>query len=156
MKDTKIIIAGDMLPMPCNYDLFAEGDTEALFGQKICELFASADVRICNLEGCFSDSSEPIEKIGPSIKAPTETIRAVKELGIDWATLGNTHSMDYGYQGYLDTCLTLTENGIGYIGWGRTPNPSEVTPKYGTTAGGSSSITRRRGSRMRLERIIPA
>lgn len=118
MKDTKIIIAGDMLPMPCNYDLFAEGDTEALFGQKICELFASADVRICNLEGCFSDSSEPIEKIGPSIKAPTETIRAVKELGIDWATLGNTHSMDYGYQGYLDTCLTLTENGIGYIGWG--------------------------------------
>ena len=51
-------------------------------------------------------------------KAPTNTIRAVKDLGIDYATLGNTHSMDYGKEGYLDTCRTLEENGIGYLGWG--------------------------------------
>jgi poly-gamma-glutamate synthesis protein (capsule biosynthesis protein) len=118
MKKTKIIIAGDLMPMPCNYELFSAGDTEALFGGKLCELFASADHRVCNLEGCFTDSDQPITKIGPNIKAPTNTINAIKKLGIDYASMGNTHSMDYGRQGYLDTCRTLTENGIDCFGWG--------------------------------------
>lgn len=118
MKDTKILIAGDLLPMPCNYDLFAAGDTQALFGDRLCALFASADYRVCNFEGCFTDSDKPIEKIGPSIKAPVSTIKAIKNLGINYATLGNTHSMDYGRQGYLDTCQTLNSNGIEYFGWG--------------------------------------
>ena len=118
MKNTKIIIAGDMLPMPCNYELFSAGDTQALFGDKLCALFDSADYRVCNLEGCFTDSDQAVEKIGPSIKAPEKTIAAIKKLGIDFATLGNTHSMDYGRQGYLDTCRTLDENDIGYFGWG--------------------------------------
>lgn len=118
MKDTKILIAGDLLPMPCNYDLFAAGDTQALFGDRLCALFASADYRVCNFEGGFTDSDKPIEKIGPSIKAPVSTIMAIKNLGINYATLGNTHSMDYGRQGYLDTCQTLNSNGIEYFGWG--------------------------------------
>ena len=118
MKNTKIIIAGDFLPMPCNYELFRAGDVKTLFGEKLCTLFGSADYRICNFEGCFTDSDTPIEKIGPSIKASVDTIKAIKNLGIDYATLGNTHSMDYGKQGYLDTCKTLSENNIGYFGWG--------------------------------------
>lgn len=126
MKNTKIIIAGDLLPMPCNYELFSAGDTKALFGEKLCNLFASADFRVCNFEGCFTDSDLPIEKIGPSIKAPVKTINAVKKIGIDYATLGNTHSMDYGKQGFFDTCKTLSENNIGYFGWGE--NSSSVKP----------------------------
>ena len=125
MKSTNIIIAGDLLPMPCNYDLFAAGDTQALFGERLCSLFAAADFRICNFEGCFTDSEQPIEKIGPSIKAPVETIKAIKSLGINYATLGNTHSMDYGRQGFLDTCQTLAKSGIGWLGWGE--NASSVT-----------------------------
>ncbi len=118
MKNTKIIIAGDLLPMSCNYDLFRAGDTKSLFGEKLCSLFDSADYRVCNLEGCFTDSDNPIEKIGPNIKAPTDTVNAIKKLGIDYATLGNTHSMDYGRDGYIDTCKTLSDNNIGYFGWG--------------------------------------
>ena len=118
MNNTKIIIAGDLFPMPCNYDLFSAGDTKALFGDRLCELFASADYRICNLEGCFTDGDTPIEKIGPAIHAPTATVKGIKALGIDYATLGNTHSMDYGTQGYHDTCKTLAENGVGFFGWG--------------------------------------
>lgn len=118
MTKTKIIIAGDLLPMPCNYDLFSAGDTRALFGDRLCELFARADCRVCNLEGCFTDADTPIEKAGPAIHAPTAAIKGIKALGIDYATLGNTHSMDYGVQGYRDTCRTLAENGIGFFGWG--------------------------------------
>ena len=85
MLKTKIIIAGDTLPMPCNYDLFSAGDTKALFGDRLCELFASADYRVCNLEGCFTDSDTPVDKIGPAIHAPTASIKGIKALGIDYA-----------------------------------------------------------------------
>ncbi len=117
-NNTKIIIAGDLMPMPCNYELFSSGDAETLFGKKLCGMFASADFRVCNFEGCFTDGDNPIEKTGPVIKAPTSTIKAVRNLGINYATLGNTHSMDNGRQGYLDTCRTLDENGITWFGWG--------------------------------------
>lgn len=79
-EKTRLIIAGDLFPMPCNYSLFEKGDVQALFGEKLCELFALADYRICNLEGCFTDNNTPIEKAGPNIKAPTSCIKAVKAL----------------------------------------------------------------------------
>ena len=119
MTHTKLIITGDLFPMPCNYGAFSSGDIQTLFGKKLCELFAGADVRICNFEGCFTDNDTPIEKAGPNIKAPISTLAAIKKLGIDYATLGNTHSMDYGTQGFSDTCRALDENGIGWFGWGK-------------------------------------
>ena len=61
-KPTRIIIAGDLFPMPCNYSLFEKGDIQTLFGSRLCEMFASADMAICNLEGCFTDGDTPIEK----------------------------------------------------------------------------------------------
>lgn len=138
MQHTKIILAGDMLPMPCNYALFAAGDTQTLFGKALCDLFASADFRVCNLEGCFTDSDTPIEKLGPHIKAPVNTIAAVKQLGIDYATLGNTHSMDYGRQGFFDTCQTLDNNGIGWFGWGQ--NRDAVKSYVTLTHGGRKIV----------------
>lgn len=138
MKNTKIIIAGDLFPTSCNYDLFSSGDVKALFGEKVCDMFASADFRVCNFEGCFTESKTPVEKIGPSIKAPVSTIKAVKKLGIDYASLGNTHSMDYGKQGFIDTCKTLDENGIGYFGWGE--NSASVKSYAETTDGGRKII----------------
>ena len=117
-KPTRIIIAGDLFPMPCNYSLFEKGDIQTLFGSRLCEMIASADMAICNLEGCFTDGDTPIEKAGPNIKAPTAAVKAIRELGISYATLGNTHSMDFGAQGYADTCKTLREAGIEYFGWG--------------------------------------
>ena len=81
-KPTQIIIAGDLFPMPCNFSLFEKGDIQTLFGSRLCEMFASADIRICNLEGSFTDSGTPVEKAGPNIKAPTAAVNAVKELGI--------------------------------------------------------------------------
>lgn len=138
MDNTKIIIAGDLMPMPCNYELFSSGDTQALFGKRLCELFASADFRVCNIEGCFTDSEEPIEKIGPRIKAPVDTIKAIKALGIDYASLGNTHSMDYGEKGFFDTCRTLDDNGIGWFGWGG--NASSVKAFAGVEHSGRTIV----------------
>ena len=70
MSQVKLLIAGDFLPMPCNYDLFSKGDTKTLFGDRLCSLFASADCRVCNLEGCFTDSDSPIDS-ADSATSPT-------------------------------------------------------------------------------------
>lgn len=35
MTHTKTIIAGDLLPMPCNYELFSSKDIQALLGMQM-------------------------------------------------------------------------------------------------------------------------
>ncbi len=114
-EDVKIIFAGDTFPVPKNFELFRSGDTEALFGSRVCELFQTADYRVCNLEGCLTDSGEPIAKMGPSVKAPTDTLYALKKLGINAATLANTHALDYGKTGHDEMCAALEKNGIRHF-----------------------------------------
>ena len=114
----KIIIVGDLFPVPSNYLSFSEGCIEHLFGNKICTLFDEANVSICNLEGALTDCPEICEKTGPVVKAPTSTINGVKKLGIDFCTLANNHVTDAGHQGVIDTMHTLDLAGIKYLGAG--------------------------------------
>lgn len=118
----KIIIVGDLFPVPSNFDLFSKGDIQTLFGKEICDLFASADYRICNLEGALTDGTERCEKTGPAYIAPTSTIKAVKEIGIDCCTLANNHITDAGHSGVLDTMRTLNDCGIQHLGAGENSN----------------------------------
>lgn len=121
-ENGKIIIVGDLFPVPSNFDLFSKGDVQTLFGQKICDLFASADYRICNLEGALTDGTERCEKTGPAYIAPTSTVKAFKELGIDCCTLANNHITDGGHSGVLDTMRTLDDYGIQHLGAGENGN----------------------------------
>ena len=115
---TKIIIAGDIFPVPTNFEQFAQGDIETLFGKEIIELFSSSDYRICNLEGALTDYPGFCEKTGPTIYAPTKTIRAYKVLGIDCCALANNHITDAGDVGVIDTIKTLDKAEINYLGAG--------------------------------------
>lgn len=117
-SDKSIIIVGDLFPVPSNFSKFSEGDISYLFGDKICELFAQADYRICNLEGALTDNSGKCEKTGAALFAPTNVINAYKELGIDCCTLANNHITDAGDQGVLDTMNTLDKAGIKHLGAG--------------------------------------
>ena len=114
----KIIFAGDTFPVPNNIALFQAGDTEALFGSRVVSLFQSADYSVCNLEGCLTDTGEPIEKIGPLVKAPTDCLRALKKLGIKAATLANTHTLDCGKTGHDEMRAALEKYGIEHFGTG--------------------------------------
>lgn len=115
----KILIVGDLFPVPSNFDRFVAGDLAYLFGDTICSLFRSADYRICNLEGALTDRPGKCEKTGPVIYAPTATVRTVKDLGIDCCTLANNHITDAGSQGVRDTMDTLDREGIAHLGAGR-------------------------------------
>lgn len=118
MATHNIIIAGDLFPVKANMDNFFDGDTQGLFGDEICKLFAGADYRICNLEGALTDGSYRCKKTGPVITAPLQAVNAYKALGIDYCMLANNHITDAGTLGVKDTMTELDKAGIKYIGAG--------------------------------------
>lgn len=114
----RIIIVGDLFPVPTNYEQFSRGNVEYLFGEKIIKLFKGADYRICNLEGALTDKPGLCEKTGPVLYAPTSTIAAYQKLGIDCCALANNHITDAGATGVVDTIKTLDDAGIHHVGVG--------------------------------------
>lgn len=114
----RIVIAGDILPSGKNIELFKTGDTKRLFSERICDLFSNADFSIVNLEGALTNSIKKQEKTGPALKASTETINGIKQLGVTAVALANNHITDYGHEGYIDTITTLDNAGIQYVGAG--------------------------------------
>lgn len=120
--ENRIIIVGDLFPVPSNFSKFAAGDVSYLFGDKISELFAKADYRICNLEGALTDQPGVCEKTGPSVYAPQSVVNGFVKFGINCCTLANNHITDAGDQGVLDTMDVLDKAGIKHLGAGINAN----------------------------------
>ena len=118
MSELKILFAGDTFPVAGNMELFREGKKEEIFGKKVCELFESADYSVCNPEGCLTDTGIPVEKVGPSVKAPTDTLNAISNLGIKAVTLANTHTFDFGLDGHNEMRSALKKYHINFFGTG--------------------------------------
>lgn len=114
----RIVIVGDLFPVPSNYKRFEEGDVNYLIGDKITQLFDDADYRICNLEGTLTDGAEQCEKTGPVVLAPTNAVNAIKAMGINCCMLANNHITDAGHQGVIDTIKTINHAGLEYLGAG--------------------------------------
>lgn len=117
-----ILIVGDIFPTEQNVSFFSKGDIDSLFGKEIVKLFAESDFCVCNLEGALTDHPDKCKKTGPVKVAPTSTIEAYKQLGIDCCLLANNHATDGGHQGMIDTMHTLDNAGIKHIGAGKNQN----------------------------------
>ena len=118
MKPFRLILGGDVFPSDKNLELFEHGDGEKLFDGKIIDLFKKADYSICNLEGVFTNSSIPIKKVDPIIKAPLKAIDGYNVLNISCFTLANNHVTDFGNIGFEQTVITLDSKNIRYFGAG--------------------------------------
>ena len=123
-----IVIGGDLLPSEYNIQNFIEGSVEKLFDRKIIDLFHKADFSICNLEGALTDSNNHIKKVDPIMKASPTSIKGISSLNINCFTLANNHVVDYGLEGFKDTCNTLEKAGIDYFGAGI--NEFEIQNSY--------------------------
>lgn len=118
---SKVIIAGDLFPVKANQKYFVAGDPKPIFGEKICEMFQSADYAVCNLEGVLTDDDTPRDSQKASritMQAVPQTIQAISALGIKAVTLANNHAMDFGPTGVESTRQTLEKNGIKWFGCG--------------------------------------
>ena len=134
MINPNIIIVGDLFPTESNQDYYKKGDINALFGEKICKLFANASLSICNLEGALTDHTERSIKLGPVLTAPTSVISAYKKLGVDICLLANNHVTDAGNVGVIDTINALEKECINYLGAG--VNDSSIKKYYFCELGG--------------------
>lgn len=115
----KILIGADLVPTDTNVELFTAGAAETLVGEKLLGILQAADYRIFNLEVPLDDAPTPIEKSGPALIAPTETVAGYRALGVDLLTLANNHIMDQGNYGLESTCRTLERAEIQTVGCGK-------------------------------------
>lgn len=114
----RILIGADVVPTASNFDLFRAGDAMSLVGEELLEISKKADYRIFNLEVSLCDIATPIEKCGPALIAPADTVAGYKALGANMLTLANNHILDQGQSGLQTTLKTLDEVGIAYVGAG--------------------------------------
>jgi len=114
----KLIICGDLSVTTDSVESFAAKDPQAAF-HDVCDLFASADRTIVNLECALTDSENRIKKCGPNLKGPKETADTMKAAGVTDCTLSNNHIFDFGKEGFWDTIEQLDRTGITHTGWGK-------------------------------------
>ncbi len=115
---TELLIGADVVPTSRNVDHFISGDVLSLIDRPLLDVLKSASYRIANLEVPLVDKSDPIDKCGPNLIAPTSSINGYKALGIDLLTLANNHILDQGEQGLESTLRTLDRKGIAHLGAG--------------------------------------
>lgn len=114
----KVIIGGDLVPTNRNLNLFVEAKVEKLIGKELLTILNDSDIRIYNLETPISDVTNPINKYGPNLISPTNTIKGIKALNPTLFTLANNHIMDQGIEGLESTLHILEKYDIEYVGAG--------------------------------------
>ena len=85
----------------------------------VAEVFQEADVSVVNLETAVTDGGTPAPAKQFVFRAPATAFTALKEAGIDVATVANNHGMDYGTEGLLDTLENAEAADFPIIGAGR-------------------------------------
>jgi len=114
----EIIIGGDLVPTKSNRKHFVEGNAQELLGTELHDRMQCANCRVFNLEVPLTDKVSPINKCGPNLIAPTDTIVGIKKIPADLLILANNHILDQDEQGFLSTIKVLQDNNIAYVGAG--------------------------------------
>ncbi len=112
-----ITIGGDVCVTDSNKEMFANTETNKLF-TNVIDVFAASDINFVNLECALTESENRIKKFGPNLKGPKSTAAVLKKAGIDYCSLSNNHTFDFGIGGLMDTVDALNENKITYTGIG--------------------------------------
>ena len=95
------------------------GDISGVLDDGIRQEIADADIFMVNQEFPFTDRGEKVADKQFNFRVSPQWVSAFKEMDVDLVTLANNHILDYGQQGLLDSCDTLNEAGIAYVGGGR-------------------------------------
>src|SRR5436190_13126511 len=117
MKETRIVIGGDLCPTKRDADYFCEGNARGLFND-LLEEFEAADLAVVNLECPLIERQSPIIKTGPVLGAPRDAIHGIVSSHIRCVGLANNHTLDHGAAGLESTLRTCATAGIRTFGAG--------------------------------------
>lgn len=118
----KITIGGD-ISVRDSRELFEGCQGAVLFGDVI-DIFKDSDRVLVNLECAVTEKDTSIKKIGPNLKAPLNTVKTLKSVGVTDLVLSNNHIFDYGRAGAFDTLNEIQKHGLGYTGFGENEEDS--------------------------------
>jgi len=127
MKDNNtinIFISGDFAPSLRVSELIQNQEYHKIYNDML-PIIQEADISITNLELPLIDKGTPIDKTGPNLKAPINSIEALKFARFNMVTLANNHIMDYGAEGLFSTIKICKENNIDYLGAGSCLNEAK-------------------------------
>lgn len=114
----KILITGDYCPIGRNSETIDVGSGKDIFGE--FNIYTQqADISIANLEAPLTNSNKAIKKTGPNIKASTNYLKPLREIGFNAVTLANNHIMDYGVEGLKSTLETCENEALRHVGAGK-------------------------------------
>jgi poly-gamma-glutamate capsule biosynthesis protein CapA/YwtB (metallophosphatase superfamily) len=136
-----------------------EKDGATLFND-VKDILLRADVAAGNMEGALADSGSTTKGTGKysfAFRIPTRYGRWLKEAGLDFMSVANNHSLDFGFDGVTSTEKTLNDNGIAFAGIdGRTESAIVVRNgiRFGFCAFGHNSYTVRHADLDNAKRII--
>lgn len=119
-NNIKILITGDLCPINRIEELTVKKDFKSVLNDFI-NVFQGNDLNITDLECPLTTSKSARPKTGPHQKAHPDCIKILDYAGINLAVMANNHIMDYDAAGVKDTMELCSENGIGTVGIGKTP-----------------------------------
>ena len=117
--DITLLFAGDVYFS--DYVLQAydrAGGIQGVLDDGIRQEIDQADMFMVNQEFPFTDWGTAAEDKQFTFRLPSEKVSILQEMKVDLVTLANNHILDFGQDGLLDSCQTLDEAGIHYVGGG--------------------------------------
>lgn len=91
-------------------------DPATVFGEA-APVLGRADITMVNLETAITTRGEPQDKAF-HFRAPASALTALRDAGIDVATMANNHAADYGPTGLSDTLADIASSHFPVIGIG--------------------------------------
>lgn len=114
----KLLIGGDFAPTKQNFDLFEQGDAEALYSSELLNYLKTFDYRVFDFETVFEGKGTLIEKHGPLITTPTSCLPGITAINPNLFVLANNHINNLGKEGIQHSFDILEQNNIAHVGAG--------------------------------------
>lgn len=116
-KPTTLIFTGDVLLDRSVGESIRTKGVDYPF-RDVSSLLKKADLTFVNLETAVSKRGKAQNKQF-TFRSRPETLKGLKNAGIDGVSLANNHTMDYGTTGLLDTLYYLKKAKLGLTGAGK-------------------------------------
>ena len=82
--------------------------------RNVVEYFERDELTCINLEGALTDQGNAMQK-AHTFRGPTSYVNILTQSSVEFVTLANNHTMDFGQAGYDSTLATLEGAGIPYV-----------------------------------------
>lgn len=118
-EPTRLLFGGDVLLSGHVLSAYEKaGGISGVLDEEYRRAIAESDFFFVNEEFPFSDRGVQAADKEYTFRLPPAKVNILREMGIDGVSLANNHTLDFGEEALLDSCMTLDEVGIMHTGAG--------------------------------------